>query len=92
MTTKIDRDTDLSHGFDAGNYANAYETQDLTAGLTKHNDQSEAFRHAYTLGFFSSYELDEIPSDVRDQFDDAYTSEDGQRVLALGYTDAREAL
>jgi hypothetical protein len=84
--------TSISRGFDAGNYANAYETQDLESALEMSNadEQSPEFRSAFILGFFASYELDEIPSSNREEFDDAYWSEAGKAVVAAGYCDSRE--
>jgi hypothetical protein len=86
-----DQDIELSHGFSAGNYCNAYETQDLEGALKKRAvaSRSPAYRAAFVLGFFASYELHEIPSSWREEFDEAYHSKHGQRVLELGYTDPR---
>jgi hypothetical protein len=90
----LDRDTDLSRGFSAGNYCNAYETQDFASAIVKREvkDKSSAFAIAFTMGFFGSYELHEIPDDHREMFIDAYKSSLGQRVLELGYCDPREEL
>jgi len=84
-------DLDLSHGFSAGNYCNAYETEELSAGLAQRNvtTASEAYRAAFIMGFFGSYELHEISDDARERFDEAYHSDHGKRVLELGYTEAR---
>ena len=86
-----DRDLNISHGFDAGNYANAYDTQNLEDAWAQRNAllESEDWGAAFLLGFFSSYELHEIPGDARDRFDEAYYSDAGQRVLELGYTESR---
>lgn len=54
-------DRDISNGFDAGNYANAYETQDYEHALAKLSmNRTSEYVAAFTLGFFSSYELDEM--------------------------------
>jgi len=89
--TIVERDLELSHGFDAGNYCNAYETQDIEDALVMRDvrDHSKAYRNAFILGFFSSYELHEIPGMDQHRLIDAYHSEDGTRVLELGYTEAR---
>lgn len=81
----------LSRGFDAGNYSNAYETQDLIAA-TDHRQAfvDEAYRTGFILGFFSSYELHEIDGAVRDIFEEAYHSDLGRRVRELGYSDSME--
>lgn len=85
-----ERDLELSHGFSAGNYANAYQTEDLGEVSEVLDANEEPYRHAFILGFFSSYELHEIPGDARERFDEAYHSDNGQRVLALGYTEPRD--
>lgn len=84
-------DLDLSHGFDAGNYANAYETENLEVAMQGRRvfEKSEAYRTAFILGFYSGYELHEIPGSRREEFDEAYHSDTGRRVLELGYIDSR---
>jgi len=90
--TDTERDTRLSQGFSAGNYCNAYETQDLEQAFKQRDldGSGEPFKMAFIMGFFASYELHEIPSDCRCWFDEAYHSELGQRVLELGYTERRD--
>lgn len=83
----MEHDSDLSHGFDAGNYASAYETEDFELAMDALDGRSEAYCHAFVLGFFSSFELDEIPSEHQDIYMEAYFSEHGKRVLALGFID-----
>lgn len=80
---------EVSSGFDHGNYANAYETQDLDAMLDAIADESETYRNAAIVAFFASYELHEIPSDQRDAFDSAYFSGAGKACIAAGYCDDR---
>jgi hypothetical protein len=90
MQTKPDNDEthdEVRRGFDAGNYANAYESTDLES--VELDCESDAYRAAFVLGFFASYELNEIPSDAREAFDSAYRSEFGAIVLAAGYCDSR---
>lgn len=66
---------DLSRGFAHGNYGNAYESQDWEAWRESDPDDDEhdgvwspAFLRGALLGFFSSYELDEIADEeLRDQ-------------------------
>lgn len=53
--------------FDAGNFANAYETADWEAAWEDHCEEHAEARHAFLLGFFSSYELHEVSEDVRDE-------------------------
>ena len=67
-------DTELSQGFSAGNYCNAYEAQDLADGLAKRDitAASAAYHAAFIMGFFGSYELHEISSTYREQFDEGY--------------------
>lgn len=77
----------ISRAFDAGNYANAYESTDLDDHDL--DDMSEHERAAFVLGFFGSYSLDEIGSD-REIFDECYFSSAGQYVVKVaGYTDDR---
>ena len=55
------RDDDISRGFDAGNYANAYETTCLETALAKLSpNRSADYESAFILGFFSSYEPHEM--------------------------------
>lgn len=54
---------ELSNGFDAGNYAQAYETTFYDAQASRLDGQTGYYRIGYLLGFFSSYELDEIFDD-----------------------------
>jgi hypothetical protein len=56
------QDDDLSHGFDRGNYANAYETENFDAPLVKADleGESDAYVAGYTLGFFATYEPSEM--------------------------------
>jgi len=54
--------TKLSHAFDAGNYDAAYTSEDLQTALNSYTRAYEGpYYHAYVLGFFSSYELNEVP-------------------------------
>jgi hypothetical protein len=91
----------VSRGFDRGNFANAYETQDYETALESLDMPraiggsrlpralQDAYRAAFTLGFFGSYELHEMGSDV-EAYREAYFSEGGKACLAAGYTDARD--
>lgn len=51
---------DLSRGFDRGNYGNAYESQNWEAWSKRIARKSDHYRMGALLGFFSSYEIDEI--------------------------------
>lgn len=84
----LDEQTAISRAFDAGNYAHAYESQDLTTfdldAMTAHE------RTAWILGFFSSCSLDEIGTDDREIFDECYASPAGRYVVSVAkYTDDR---
>lgn len=85
----MDDDTLLSHGFDAGNYANAYTSEDLDEAWEIEEDgrpgnaESEHFRAAFVIGFFSSYEEHEIPEDHQDEHA-AAMAERGPRLRAIG--------
>lgn len=79
------RDDDISRGFSAGNYANAYATECLEtalAGLSM--NRSDAYRAAYVLGFYSSYERHEMPDP--EAYDDAMAAV-GARAKELGFID-----
>lgn len=85
-----DRDTELSRGFDAGNYAAAYETTDYSEAIAKLSmNRSDEYVAAFTLGFFSSYEHHEM-GEHEGTYRDAYGSAAGKRCVELGYVDARE--
>lgn len=61
MTRRTDEQ--ISRGFDAGNYANAYETTDYDRALASLSmNRSAAYKAAFTLGFFGSYEPHEMGS------------------------------
>lgn len=88
--TRVRFQTNVARGFDAGNHANAYETQDYERALAKLSpNRPPEYVAAFTLGFFSSYSLDEIPAGNREAFDAAYQSEGGKQCLAAGYCDDR---
>lgn len=56
-------DEQISRGFDAGNYANAYETTDYDRAIASLSmNRSKAYVAAFTLGFFGSYEPHEMGS------------------------------
>lgn len=89
----------VSRGFDAGNFANAYETENYSKALRGlklpravdgsrlPRELEDAYRAAFTLGFFGTYELHEMGSHV-EAYREAYFSEGGKACLAAGYTDA----
>lgn len=80
--------TALTRAFDAGNYANAYETQDLDRAIAAHRfnvSWKERYLPAFILGFYSSYAPHEIPD--LEVWREAYQSPVGQAVLDAGYID-----
>lgn len=84
----LDQRTEMSEAFSAGNYANAYETTDLSE--TDYHEYQPHARAAFVLGFFGSYSLSEIGGDERDEFDEAYHSPAGRYVVEVAkYTDDR---
>lgn len=87
-------DTRLSQGFSAGNYANSYESENLATAMARRDfdGSGTAYKNSFIMGFFASYEFHEIPDEHQGKFVNAYHSEDGQRVLELGYCDKREEL
>lgn len=58
---------ELSHGFDRGNYANAYETTDYEVAKEKIKGSSAYYYIGHLLGFFSTYEDDEVPEQWRNK-------------------------
>lgn len=52
---------EFNRGFARGNYASAYETEDYGATQKDLIGQNGFYRIGHLLGFFSSFELDEIP-------------------------------
>lgn len=81
---------DLHHGFDRGNYANAYETEDLEFLLEQISGiRSEAYEHAAILGFFSTYELSEMGMYL-DAYLGAYFSEHGKACREMGLIDEHD--
>lgn len=75
----------LSRGFDAGNYANAYTSENLSKAWRFHNalTKDPAYRAAFVIGFFSSYETHEVPGVHRDELIEAERTY-GQRMRDLG--------
>lgn len=61
------KNANFTRGYDAGNYGNAYESQDWNAWSAKRNlsARSNEYRQGAMLGFFSSYELHEIPESLQ---------------------------
>jgi hypothetical protein len=91
MKTFLVPNRNVTRGFEAGNYANAYETTDLQTALAKLSpNRSAEYVAAFTLGFFSSYSLGEMGSDV-EAYREAYFSETGRACRAAGYVDIRAA-
>jgi hypothetical protein len=83
----LDERTEISQAFDAGNYAQAYESENLEDhdldGMSEHE------RAAFVLGFFGSRTLDEMGSD-REIFDKCYWSAAGYYVVKIAkYTGCR---
>lgn len=92
-TFTLDQRTAMSQAFDAGNYANAYETLDMAWRnfVRKHGPADrECTRPAFVLGFFGTYALSEMVGPDRRKFDAAYRSPAGQYVVQVAkYTDDR---
>lgn len=99
MNNAIDNNTaddiqfafEVRHGFDHGNYANAYDTEDCADMLDAIDPKaSKDYRNAAIVGFFASYELNEIPGAARGTHDEAYWSKAGQACVMAGYLDSRD--
>lgn len=65
-TTELLEKERFSRGFDRGNYASAYERSEPEDV----EDKPEAYRDGYLIGFFSSFELHEIPYEWRDKLEE----------------------
>lgn len=77
-------DLDISRGFEAGNYACAYDTAYYELAIAKLSpNRSAEYLAAYTLGFFSSYETYEMSDRRLKAYLDAYSLV-GNRAIALG--------
>jgi hypothetical protein len=83
----------VSQGFDAGNYANSYDCEDLESALEDYGlsdrTSTDTFRASFILGFFASYTLEEIPQSDREEYDSAYFSAAGKHAIACGYFESR---
>ena len=87
----ITENDSLSRGFDAGNYDNSYVSENYMAAISKrikrYNEYEDAhpgaFRGAYMLGFFSSYENYEIPPSLRSGVREA-EAKYGAKMRAIG--------
>jgi len=78
-------DHTLTLGFDAGNYAAAYETSDYDQAIASLSpNRPLAYIQAFTLGFFSSYTLDEMAAHD-ETYLEALDSEAGRRCVELGW-------
>lgn len=85
----------LSRGFNAGNYANAYESTDLNKALSKigvdgvnglyDNLAQLGYNLAFIVGFFSNYEYYEIPEQYKAIYDEAFNAV-GPQLSATGIT------
>jgi hypothetical protein len=81
MSLKID--DAISQGFDAGNYASAYRSNDLEDALARLSmNRSAEYVASFTLGFLSSYTEDEM-GEALDAYLDA-KSLVGVRAAQLG--------
>lgn len=88
----------LDRGFDSGNYASAYVSEDFDAAKEHAQDEdhnepfvgedapasvSEAWEAGFIIGFYSSYETHEVWSDDREELIDA-TIKWGARMREIG--------
>lgn len=77
-------DEQIHRGFEAGNYANAYETTDYSKAIASLSmNRSKAYVAAFTLGFFGSYEPHEIGEQHQPACNDAWILV-GKRAKELG--------
>jgi hypothetical protein len=81
----------VSQGYSAGNYANAYEGTDLEAAISRLSpNRSAEYIAAFTLGFLATYMLKEMGPDGVEAFQEAYFSNVGKVCLAAGYLEEVE--
>lgn len=74
----------LDRGYDAGNYAHAYQSNDLDTSFEVAEDFElndpyrepfpREFRAGFVLGFFSSYEVEELDGEDLEAFQDAVSA------------------
>lgn len=67
----------FSRGYDAGNYAAAYVSQDFDSAYEAEDHEEKdlwPFRCGVILGFFASYEVHEIPYEHRHSYYAAVSS------------------
>lgn len=57
-----------SRSYDAGNYDNAYISEDLDTAWEKRN-KDDLSRRGYVLGFWATYELHEVPERYREEYE-----------------------
>lgn len=82
-------ETNLSRGFEAGSYADSYETNNLDTALDNIGNHDQDYIDAFVMGFLSSYELHEIPTTWIERLEQAYWSRAGRKVVKLGYAELR---
>lgn len=80
---------DCSQGFDHGNYARAYETENYSDFVIALRSQprSDAFCDAAVLGFCASVEYDELDELEREALEEALATPAGEQCLKAGYCD-----
>jgi len=77
-------DDQISRGFDAGNYANAYETNSFATALASLSpNRAKAYVAAFTLGYFGDREPNELTEAQLEAVTEAYALV-GKRAKALG--------
>ena len=84
MRTEQELDLELTQGYLAGNYCNAYDTENLKHALAMYEEHSDAYLDAFVLGFLGTYTFDEM-GEAQERWEEAYYSEHGQRCVELGY-------
>lgn len=57
-----------SRSYDAGNYDNAYVSEDLETVWEQRN-KDDLSRRGYVLGFWATYELHEVPGRYREEYE-----------------------
>lgn len=84
--SRVERDRRLYAAFSAGNYAAAYETTDY-AEASQGLHETDEYETAFLLGFFASYEHDEVPAGHLEAYEEAMSSPVAARLTDLGVLD-----
>jgi hypothetical protein len=86
----IERDRTLARAFEGGAYANAYQGEDYALHEDTIAGFSVDYRVAFILGFFATYERNEVPYEHAVAYEEALAHPASERLRALGLLDRCE--